>query len=218
MGNQPAKCGQLWTRAAYWWNDPAVAKCRRAEAQSVCRDLFGLRADGVSNIDSHNIEEHMSGVSLFTLNAFGQEHKVTHIGFVAIIVVFLLLALVGWYARKRFKDLKRFLKGSPPAMRQQAEAISNWHPSWSPWRWSAQPAITDASRDPMIRLDPTQLHQLREMVAPAVRDRPFEEIRDSHFGTTSRPSASPGEDNPDTHRRAAPRASVAPGAVIDQIG
>ena len=181
-------CGQFWSYASDYWHDSGVAQCRRSEARAVCHELFGIGEGALGQ--KQNIRQDNTGVNLFTLNAFGQEHEVSHLGFFISLLVITLVCVAAYVTRKRFRRMAKALREAGLRLPRRI----------SPWQRAAEEYTpnTDNFRDNrshVVRFDPNQLTQIRGMLAP-IRDREFYEVRQG-LGVSRASARRPGEEEPE---------------------
>ena len=170
------RCGQLFEYGQWYWSDTNVASCRVEEARRVCKEIFHI--DSSDNIDSHDIAQTNSGLNLFTINAFGQAHSVSHMGFLVTILIILAIVLSIWLVRKHFHSIKDAVRGPKTRRTRPGQVVMLDHPA----------------EQTNITLSAAQLRQLAEALSPAIRDRHFEEVHEREMGCSrpmraSRPTA-----------------------------
>ena len=197
-------CGELFTYSSDYWNDPNVIACRSSEARAVCSQLFQI-ADNPE--DQLNIDQENTGLNFFTLNAFGQEHEVSHVGFFFFVLLLAVACLIVWALRKRMRDMKKVLRGSGLQSPTRRTAMT---PTWSrtthPWSDQAH----------VVRFDPGQLSQIQTLLGPAIRDREFQEVG---RGGVSRPvGRRPEEEEEQTQTQADTNVQRVRSTPISQIG
>ena len=165
------QCGQFWSYAADYWYDTGVAQCRRKEATAVCLELFSIGAD--YKAQQQNVHQENSGVNLFTLNAFGQEHEVSHLGFFLGLIIIILVIVAAYFLRKRFREMAKALK-EPWRTSAFARRFTPWARHADQYAPARDPH--DESTSHVVRFDPGQLHQIQGLLAP-IRNREFQEVR-----------------------------------------
>ena len=160
------KCGQLFEYGQWYWTDTNVASCRVEEATRVCSEIF--RVTGTTKYtDSHDIAQSNSGLNLFTVNAFGQSHSISHVGFTMGIIIVVAALILCCVIQKYFKNIKDAVRG-PKLRPQQHGPIAAMN--------------TSAPLQGVIALHPAQLRQLAEALSPVVSNRRFEEITEREAG------------------------------------
>ena len=160
-GNMGWHCGQLFEYSSWYWHDEGVAECRLEESRRVCAELFGISAE--TNVDSHDMSQKNSGLNLFTINAFGQEHTVSHVGFTSFLIILGIVAVLAIFVFRKFQAIKTVRR--PPQ-----------------WHRPGQVIIHDPARDITYALDPSQLAALQRGQTEAIRDRHFEEVDQREWG------------------------------------